>query len=423
MNSKTPIENCHIAVVGLGYVGLPLAVAFSELSKTIGFDIDKGRIEELRAGNDRTNEISSDRLAAARLSLTSELSEIGNCNVYIVTVPTPIDAQNQPDLSLLLSASESVGSLLSKGDTVIYESTVYPGATEEVCVPVLEQSSGLLLNQGFFVGYSPERINPGDASHSLKSVVKLTSGSTLETAEFVDQLYGLIVDAGTFRLSSIKEAEAAKVIENVQRDVNIALMNEIAQIFSKLDINTQNVLEAARTKWNFLSFSPGLVGGHCIGVDPYYLDHKAREAGYKPSIIPASRRINEGMGPYIAERVLKGVANVSQPKILVAGLSFKENCPDLRNTKVIDIYTTLLANNSLVDVYDPWVDKQEAQDHFGIQLIDEPDKNSYDAIILAVRHQCFIDPGIEKIRVWGKSDCFIFDVKHLFDTSQSNERL
>lgn len=425
MNQDTPIKrNDRIAVVGLGYVGLPLAIAFGRHFSTIGYDIDLDRVHQIQGGHDRTGEASKSQIESAKLlTLTSDSTSLSSCDTYIVTVPTPIDGANQPDLSLLISASESVGALLSKGNTVVYESTVYPGATEEICVPVLERASGLVFNEDFFVGYSPERINPGDTTHTLETVIKLTSGSTSETAEYVDQLYQTIVKAGTCKLNTIQEAEAAKVIENIQRDVNIALMNELAQIFNRLDINTQNVLRAASTKWNFLPFSPGLVGGHCIGVDPYYLDHKARAAGYKPSIIPASRQINELMGAHIAERVLAGLGELTNPRVLIMGLSFKENCPDLRNTKVVDIYSTLKAAGASVEIYDPWVDKDVARSEYAIDLLDEPEAARYDAIVLAVRHQSFIDLGIDNIRKWGTPGCYVFDVKYLFDHSLTGGRL
>lgn len=425
MNQDTPItKNDRIAVVGLGYVGLPLAIAFGRHFTTVGYDIDHERVHQIQAGNDRTGEASKQQIdSAAMLTLTSDVTDLTSCNTYIITVPTPIDAANQPDLSLLVSASETIGARLSKGNTVIYESTVYPGATEEICVPVLERASGLEFNRDFFVGYSPERINPGDTTHTLETVIKLTSGSTEATADYVDRLYQTIIRAGTCKLNTIQEAEAAKVIENIQRDVNIALMNELAQIFHRLNINTQNVLQAASTKWNFLPFLPGLVGGHCIGIDPYYLDHKARAAGYKPSIIPASRQINETMGAHVAERVLAGLGKVASPRILIMGLSFKENCPDLRNTKVVDIYSTLKSAGALVDVYDPWVDKESARQEYAIDLLDMPGASGYDAIVLAVRHQDFIDLGIDRIRKWGKPGCYVFDVKYLFHHSLTNGRL
>jgi UDP-N-acetyl-D-galactosamine dehydrogenase len=424
MTETTDKKNDRIAIVGMGYVGLPLAVAFSRHFQTIGYDVDSNRIAELAEGLDRTRELDEEELKTADdLELTDSLPDIADFNTYIITVPTPVDTNFEPDLSILVQASESVGSILKEGDTVIYESTVYPGATEEICVPALERSSGLKYNEQFTVGYSPERINPGDREHTLETVVKLTSGSTPETAEYVDSLYRTIIFAGTHRLDSIKEAEAAKVIENVQRDVNIALMNELAKIFARLDIDTQKVLQAAETKWNFLPFSPGLVGGHCIGIDPYYLDHKARQSGYEPTIIPASRRINESMGSYVAERVINGLKGQQNPKVLVLGLSFKEDCPDLRNTKVVDIIKTLEARGAFIDVFDPWVDHETAKAEHDIELIETPQDGIYDAIVLAVRHHYFVELGIEKIRTWGRPDCYIFDVKYLFDGSQTSGRL
>ena len=424
MDRKIDPKNTRIAIVGMGYVGLPLAIAFSRHFETIGYDVDEERIAELSRGHDRTNEVSEEELAeVTTLVLSNSLPDLADCNTYIITVPTPVDASFEPDLSILVNASKAVGSLLQEGDTVIYESTVYPGATEEICVPALEQSSGLRYNKQFTVGYSPERINPGDKKHTLETVTKLTSGSTPEAADYVDNLYRTIIYAGTHRLDNIREAEAAKVIENVQRDVNIALMNELSKIFERLQIDTQKVLQAAGTKWNFLPFSPGLVGGHCIGIDPYYLDHKARQSGYEPTIIPASRRINESMGGYVAERVIKGLKGKKGPRILIMGLSFKEDCPDLRNTKVVDIYTRLLANEARVEVFDPWVNPAAAKTEHGIELIEIPENNTYDAIVLAVRHHYFVELGIDKIRGWGRPDCYIFDVKYLFDTKDTNGRL
>lgn len=419
-------NDCRIAIVGLGYVGLPLALAFSKHFHTVGYDINKKRIEQLLSGYDHTREALAESLKSnSRLTLSSDDSSLTDCDIYIVTVPTPIDKDNSPDLDPLIAASELVGAHLGKKNIVIYESTVYPGATEEICIPVLEETSGLVLNKDFYVGYSPERINPGDKVHTLESIVKLTSGSNEESSVFIDDLYKKIIAAGTYRLPGIREAEAAKVIENVQRDVNIALMNELAQIFERLDIDTQTVLHAANTKWNFLPFTPGLVGGHCIGVDPYYLAHKARKAGYEPRIIPASREINEGMGQYIANQVSRAMqsAGIERPRVLVMGLSFKENCPDLRNTKVIDIYNTFVSRNSHIDIYDPWVDQETASREYGISLVTEPAKGYYDSIILAVRHDVFIQAGIKNIRGWGKPGCYIYDVKHLFDANDTDGRL
>jgi len=419
-------HDCRIAIVGLGYVGLPLALAFSKYFSTVGYDINKKRIDQLRSGYDHTNEALTESLAPnANLVFTNNEDDLANSSIYIVTVPTPIDTDNSPDLEPLIAASKLVGSRLEKDNIVIYESTVYPGATEEICIPLLEQTSGLVLNRDFYVGYSPERINPGDRIHTLENIVKLTSGSNEESSLLIDELYKKIITAGTYRLPGIREAEAAKVIENVQRDVNIALMNELAQIFKRLNIDTQTVLHAANTKWNFLPFTPGLVGGHCIGVDPYYLAHKAREAGYEPHIIPASREINEGMGRYIADQIMQVMrsANIKKPNILIMGLSFKENCPDLRNTKVIDIYRTLLPSSSNVDVFDPWVDRETALKEYGIELINEPVNGQYDAIILAVKHDIFAESGIETIRSWGKTGCYVYDVKHLLEAKETDGRL
>jgi len=421
-SEKTP---SGIAIIGLGYVGLPLALAFSRHYRTVGYDINRERVEELRANKDRTNELDAEQLKElGKVRLTADIDDTRDCDTFVVTVPTPINDANEPDLSLLISACQALGPIMGKGATVIFESTVYPGATEEVCVPVLEQSSNKTFNRDFFVGYSPERINPGDRVHTLETVVKLTSGSTPEAADYVDSLYRRIIEAGTFKLDHIREAEAAKVIENVQRDVNIALMNELAKIFKRLDIDTQKVLEAAGSKWNFLPFSPGLVGGHCIGIDPYYLDHKARQAGYEPTIIPASRQINESMGPYIADRVLLALKEPpTSSRVLILGLSFKENCPDLRNTKVTDIYLKLADSGVKVDIHDPWINADEASKEYGLTLVEQPENDSYDAIVLAVRHQCFIDLGMERIRQWGKQGCYVFDVKYLFDGSETDERL
>jgi len=419
-------HDCRIAIVGLGYVGLPLALAFSKYFSTVGYDINEKRIDQLRSGYDHTYEALTESLAPnANLVFTNNEDDLANSSIYIVTVPTPIDTDNSPDLEPLIAASKLVGSRLEKDNIVIYESTVYPGATEEICIPLLEQTSGLVLNRDFYVGYSPERINPGDRIHTLENIVKLTSGSNEESSLLIDELYKKIITAGTYRLPGIREAEAAKVIENVQRDVNIALMNELAQIFKRLNIDTQTVLHAANTKWNFLPFTPGLVGGHCIGVDPYYLAHKAREAGYEPHIIPASREINEGMGRYIADQIMQVMrsANIKKPNILIMGLSFKENCPDLRNTKVIDIYRTLLPSSSNVDVFDPWVDRETALKEYGIELINEPVNGQYDAIILAVKHDIFAESGIETIRSWGKTGCYVYDVKHLFEAKETDGRL
>jgi len=417
------LSKVKLAVVGLGYVGLPLAVEFGSKFETIGFDLKKGRIAELIDGRDSTLEVSSDELAKAKkLSFTSDVSDISSCNVFIVAVPTPIDAAKRPNFKPLESASEVVGSVLKKGDIVVYESTVYPGATEEVCVPILENVSGLLFNADFCCGYSPERINPGDKEHRLPSIVKITSGSTPEVASFVDQLYKAIISAGTFPASSIKVAEAAKVIENTQRDVNIALINELAMIFEKIGINTGEVLAAAGTKWNFLPFRPGLVGGHCIGVDPYYLTHKAQELGYHPNMILAGRRLNDDMGRYIASSVIKKMLrkgiNVPASKVLVLGLTFKENCPDLRNTRVIDIISELHDYGIEVHCYDPWADPDEAFDEYGISLLDKLTKKNYDAVIAAVAHEQFVAMSVEDVRALCKPSSIIYDVKSLYDPSE-----
>ena len=385
------IENARVAVVGLGYVGLPLAVEFGRHFSTVGFDIDTRRIAELIEGRDSTREVTAEELGEAKqLQFTDSADEMAQCNVYIITVPTPIDGHNQPDLTPLRAASRSVGPVLSQGDVVIYESTVFPGATEEVCVPLLEEYSGLRFNRDFFVGYSPERINPGDREHRLTTITKVTAGSTPESAQFIDDLYGAIIEAGTHRASSIKVAEAAKVIENTQRDVNIALINELALIFNRLGIDTKEVLEAAGTKWNFLPFRPGLVGGHCIGVDPYYLTHKAESIGYHPEMILAGRRINDNMGNYVAREVTKLMTqrrhHVVDSDILVLGLAFKANCPDLRNTRVIDVIHELETYHAKVHVYDPWVDPEQAHHEYGITPVDSLKKGAYDALILAVAH-------------------------------------
>jgi len=417
-----------IAVVGLGYVGLPLAVEFGKKYKTIGFDIDEDRLIELRDGNDSTFEVTKEELeASTKLFFSSKLADLRTCNIYIVTVPTPVDIHNQPDLSLLVKASETIASVLSEGDIVIYESTVYPGATEEVCVPVLEKTSNLSFNVDFFVGYSPERINPGDKKHRLTSILKITSGSTPDIAEKIDKLYQSIVTAGTYKVSSIKVAEAAKVIENTQRDVNIALINELSLIFNRLGIDTEEVLNAAGTKWNFLPFRPGLVGGHCIGVDPYYLTYKAESVGYNPEIILAGRRLNDGMGAYVSSQLVKALMakgiNIANSRVLVMGLAFKENCPDLRNSKVLDIIFELESFSMEVDCYDPWVDPIECKNEYDIRLLEEPDVGKYDAVLIAVAHQQFIDMGEEKIRALGKSDHIIYDLKYILDSEASDLRL
>ena len=418
----------QIGIIGLGYVGLPLAIEFGKIYPTVGFDIQPARIEELKNGTDRTLEVSQDELSeATQLTYTTESRELANCKVFIVTVPTPINKFRQPDLEPLIQASKTIAGVLKKGCVVIYESTVYPGATEEVCVPILERESGLEFNIDFYAGYSPERINPGDKNHRITNIVKVTSGSTEEVATAVDNLYRRIVTAGTHRASSIKVAEAAKVIENTQRDLNIALINELALIFDKLGIDTEEVLVAAGTKWNFLPFRPGLVGGHCISVDPYYLTHKAQEIGYNPQIILSGRRINDQMGPYIADTVVKMMTkrriHVVSAKILILGLTFKENCPDLRNTRVIDIIETLESYHADVEVYDPWVDPQEAQKEYQISMKSELAEDRYDAVIVAVSHKEFAELGIDAIRRLGKQDHILYDIKSLFPKEQVDGRL
>ncbi len=417
------IEDLKIAIIGLGYVGLPLAVEFGKKYPTYGYDRNKARVAELLQGKDSTLEVDDEELTLAKqLICTSSIDDIKNCNVYIVAVPTPIDNAKRPDLEPLHSSSITVGKCLAKDDIVIYESTVYPGATEEVCVPVLEEESGLTYNEDFFCGYSPERINPGDKEHRLPTIIKITSGSTPETAQFVDKLYSSIISAGTYLASSIKVAEAAKVIENTQRDVNIALVNELSLIFNKLDINTCEVLEAAATKWNFLHFKPGLVGGHCIGVDPYYLTHKAQEVGYHPKMILAGRRLNDHMGHYIGASVIKLMVkkkiDTAQCRVLVMGLTFKENCPDLRNTRVIDIVDELEEFGVSVDVYDPWADKVEAENTYGIKLVDRIEKDTYDAMIVAVGHHQFAAKKVSDLRGLCKEKSVIFDVKNLYPADQ-----
>lgn len=424
------LSELKIAVIGLGYVGLPLAVEFGKKREVTGFDISKKRIEELRRGNDFTLETSPEEISSAKyLSFTDKPEDLKNCNCFIVTVPTPIDGHNRPDLTPLIKASETVGKNLKKGDIVIYESTVYPGATEEDCVPVLEKFSGLKYNDknGFFCGYSPERINPGDKEHRLVNIKKVTSGSTPEIAELIDNLYNEIITAGTHKASSIRVAEAAKVIENTQRDLNIALINELAIIFNKLEIDTEEVLKAAGSKWNFLPFRPGLVGGHCIGVDPYYLTHKAQETGYHPEIILAGRRLNDTMAAYAASQMVKAMTKkgirVAGAKILIMGLTFKENCPDLRNTKVIDVIHELKDYNCHVDVYDPWVSHEEAKKEYGITITDKPEKNSYDGIILAVAHRQFKEMGEKEIRKLGASEHILYDLKYILPQNNVDLRL
>lgn len=423
------LNESTIAIIGLGYVGLPLAVEFGKQSPVIGFDINQARVSELQSGQDHTLECGPEELAEAHyLSYSANLGDLKSAQVFIVTVPTPVDQANRPDLTPLVKASQTVGSVLKLGDVVIYESTVYPGATEEVCVPILEQVSGLKFNQDFYCGYSPERINPGDKEHRLPTIKKVTSGSTPEVAEAVDELYAKIITAGTHKASSIKVAEAAKVIENTQRDVNIALMNELSLIFHKLGIDTLEVLHAAGTKWNFLPFRPGLVGGHCIGVDPYYLTHKAQELGYHPEVILAGRRINDHMAQHVADETVKlmlrkGIS-VLHSRVLVLGLTFKENCPDLRNTKVVDIIRQLKVYNCQVDVYDPWIDTAEAQHEYGLECLpQEPQPNTYDAIILAVGHQQFLGMGESGIKALGKANSILFDVKSILPKGATDGRL
>ncbi len=422
------LKNTRIGVVGLGYVGLPLAVEFGKHYATVGFDINARRVDELRSGHDHTLEVDATELAAAsRLHFSASLEDIGDCNVYIVTVPTPIDAAKRPDLTPLVKASETLGKVLKGGDIVVYESTVYPGCTEEVCIPILEQVSGLTFNRDFFAGYSPERINPGDKLHRVTSILKVTSGSTPEVADLVDALYGSIITAGTHKASCIKVAEAAKVIENTQRDLNIALVNDLAKLFNKLGIDTLEVLEAAGTKWNFLPFRPGLVGGHCISVDPYYLTHKAQEVGHHPDVILAGRRTNDSMGEYIAGEVIrllvrKGI-NPVRARILVLGLAFKENCPDLRNTRVVDIVQALRGYNTEVDIHDPWVDAAEARHEYDLELIGTPAQDSYDAVIVAVGHQQFAALGAEGIRAFGKQPSVLYDVKYVLPRDAVDGRL
>ncbi|MGM0517592.1 MAG: nucleotide sugar dehydrogenase [Pseudomonadota bacterium] len=424
----TPPGNVRIAMIGLGYVGLPLAVAFGRVQETIGFDIDARRIAELNEGVDHTREVEPAELAEATgLSYTDRVDDIAECNVYIVTVPTPIDRYKRPDMSPLVSASKTVGKVLSKGDVVIYESTVYPGATEDDCVPVLEETSGLAFNRDFFVGYSPERINPGDKEHRVADIMKVTSGSTPEAGAFIDGLYRRVIKAGTHLAPAIRVAEAAKVIENTQRDVNIALVNELAMLFNKMGIDTQAVLEAASTKWNFLPFKPGLVGGHCIGVDPYYLTQKAQEIGFHPEMILAGRRTNDGMGEYVAAQVVqlmtKHRLQVVDSRVLVLGLTFKENCPDLRNTRVIDVVRELRDYNVDVHVHDPWADPDEAIDEYGIRLDPAPQPGGFDAVIVAVAHDEFRKMGASGIRALANDGGIVYDIKHLLATDDSDGRL
>jgi UDP-N-acetyl-D-galactosamine dehydrogenase len=422
------LRNCRIGVIGLGYVGLPLAVEFGKHFPTVGFDVKAGRIAELKAGKDSTLEVTKQELKeSSQLAFTSELSDIKKCRVFIVTVPTPIDEYKRPDLTPLVKASESVGKVLKKGDVVVYESTVYPGCTEEVCVPILERESGLKFNTDFFAGYSPERINPGDKEHRLPTIKKVTSGSTPEVADFVDKLYGAIVTAGTHKASSIKVAEAAKVIENTQRDVNIALINELALIFNRLGIDTEEVLNAAGSKWNFLKFKPGLVGGHCIGVDPYYLTHKAQEIGYHPEMILAGRRLNDNMAIYVAGEIVKLMTqkriHVNGARALVLGLTFKENCPDIRNSKVIDVIKELTKYGAKVDVHDPWADGAETKHEYGIRPTRTLGRGNYDVAIVAVAHREFKELGAEGVRKLCRKNHVLYDIKHVFKASEVDGRL
>ena len=422
------IKKLRIGIVGLGYVGLPLAVEFGKKYPTVGFDIHGGRVVELKGGIDSTLECSSEELAeATHLDYTSDVAGIADCNFYIVTVPTPIGDGNRPVLAPLRAASNALGGVIKKGDVVVYESTVYPGATEEFCVPLLEAGSGLKMNDDFFVGYSPERINPGDKEHRLPTILKVTSGSTPEAADYVNEIYASIITAGTHKASSIKVAEAAKVIENTQRDVNIALVNELAMIFERVGIDTEEVLEAAGTKWNFLPFRPGLVGGHCIGIDPYYLTYKAEQLGYHPQMILAGRRINDNMSLYVSTQIVKLVLKKGiQPngaRVLMLGLTFKENCPDLRNTKVVDIVRELTSYGTEVDVHDPWVDAAEAKAEYGLDLVAVPDKGAYDVVIIAVAHDQFLALGEEGIKAFCKETSVLYDIKYVLPSEAVDDRL
>ncbi len=426
-NAKTKTDT-KIAVIGLGYVGLPLAVGLSHHFTTVGYDIDRQRVKELRQGQDRTGEVSAEALQqAGSLCLSDDLSDLAEATVYIITVPTPVDANNLPDLGPLQAASKTIGERLKPGDVVVYESTVYPGATEEVCASILEQSSGLRLNKDFSVGYSPERINPGDKVHRLQTITKVVAASTPETAQRLKDIYETVVSAGVYVAPDIKTAEAAKAIENTQRDINIAFMNELAQMFHHLGLDTHAVIETAATKWNFLPFTPGLVGGHCIGVDPYYLIHKAQESGYFPQLITTARRVNQDMPAYVADRLLKLLAlhkiHVVGARILVLGLTFKENCPDLRNTRVVDVVRELQQYHAQVDVHDPWADADEARNELGFALTGEPEAKAYDAIVLAVPHREFVQQGVEKIQRWRKPHSVVFDLKNALPADKVDDRL
>lgn len=422
------LENLKIGIIGLGYVGLPLAVEFGKKYSTLGFDINQKRVAELNAGTDMTLECSQEELQSAPLlTYTHQLEDIKDCNFYIVTVPTPITEEKTPDLTPLKKASEALAKVISQGDIVVFESTVYPGATEEVCIPIIEKQSGFVFNRDFFAGYSPERINPGDKVNKLTTIMKITSGSTTEVADFVDSVYASIVTAGTHKASSIKVAEAAKVIENTQRDLNIAIINEFAKIFNRLNIDTEEVLNAAGTKWNFLKFKPGLVGGHCISVDPYYLTHKAQEVGYRPEVILAGRRINDGMGEYVATQLVKKLSSkkihIDEAKVLILGFTFKGDCPDVRNTKIIDIVNELKDFNMSVDVYDSWANPEEVKHEYGIELISQIEKNKYDGIVLAVDHSELKDMGENQLRSFGKENHVLYDVKHVLKPSEADIRL
>ncbi|MFO1172372.1 MAG: nucleotide sugar dehydrogenase [Hyphomicrobiaceae bacterium] len=428
MTSLPPLADVRIAIIGLGYVGLPLAAYMARHYPVLGFDIAKGRIEELQQGTDRTGEVTADEFRAARnLSFSSDPKDLASANMFIVTVPTPIDEANRPDLSPLEGASRTVGAALKRGDIVVYESTVYPGATEEVCVPILEKLSGLVFNRDFFCGYSPERINPGDQKHRLPDIRKITSGSTPEAAERVDQVYARVITAGTHRASSIRVAEAAKVIENIQRDVNIALVNELAQLFRRLDLDCREVLAAAGTKWNFHGYTPGLVGGHCIGVDPYYLTHKAQSIGFHPEMILAGRRINDGMAAWVAQDVVKAMLKrgrrIDTARALVMGFTFKENCPDTRNTKVADLVAELADFVPHVAVYDPMADREEARRHYGVEVLAEPPAGPFDVIVLAVRHAPFVEAGRKGLEPLLAPGGLIYDLKGVLTPAESDARL
>ena len=428
ISSKFKISSTRLAVIGLGYVGLPLAIEFGKHLPVIGFDVSQNRIEELKAGQDSTKEVENcDFVQANLLEFTTDQKALSNCNFFIVTVPTPVDQTNRPDLTALQAASKLVGSLIKEGGIVVFESTVFPGCTEEICVPIIEENSGLWFHKDFFCGYSPERINPGDKTHRLTDIVKITSGSTELAASFIDEVYNLIIRAGTHSTSSIKVAEAAKVIENTQRDLNIALINELSLIFRKLEIDTQEVLQAAGTKWNFLPFTPGLVGGHCISVDPYYLTHKAQELGYNPEVILSGRRVNDSMGHYVAGNLIKEMCkkgiNPCEAKVLILGLSFKENCPDVRNTKVVDIIDTLASYGMTIDVFDPWVSPEDAFREYEITLLKKPERDKYDAAIIAVNHNIFIEKGVKTIKQYCKKNSVLFDVKWAFKKQEVDLRL